>query len=161
MAWVPFNGNTIEEVLEIVPVPVILVSQVVIKAFGFETPLPKLVCKLFTKSQQVLISVGVSPDPTDAYAILFCDPENNALFKLAAFKYNSDEDAVTGVAVTIVGTLFFHKVQFEDPVLDTVISPIGPPVISSDATALAAPATVVGDENNESEFVFRLYANGV
>ena len=42
-----------------------------------------------------------------------------------------------------------------------MISPIGPPVVSPDATALAAPATVVGDENNESEFVFRLYANGV
>jgi hypothetical protein len=50
----------------------------------------------------------------------------------------------------------------EDPVLDTVISPNGPPVVNeAEATLLAAPATVVGEENNESEFVFRLYASGV
>ena len=43
-----------------------------------------------------------------------------------------------------------------------MISPNGPPVVKeAEATLLAEPTTVVGDENNESEFEFRLYPTGV
>tara|TARA_R110000822_G_scaffold24150_15_gene73907 strand:+ start:1603 stop:1929 length:327 start_codon:yes stop_codon:yes gene_type:complete len=70
--------------------------------------------------------------------MLFCEAENKELFRLAAFKYSSeliDEDAL---AVIVVGTLFFHSLKLVEPVLETVINPIGPPVTRLPVSTLLA-----------------------
>jgi hypothetical protein len=76
---------------------------------------------------------------------VFCEADIEVLLAFKLFKLKFKFIEAEARVIVFVGTLFFHKAIAVDPVLDTVIIPNGPPVVSPvPAVSLAEAEIKVG-----------------